>query len=155
MPSLYIPPAPPDPRRLGFSPRRNIGAVQQRRRTVNLKVAQGLTASAVPVSATAYPFLAPPVYLSGYDSFLLFLTATIAVTGTPSGVQLVVQVYDVYGNPASAPGSPYTLTMLGTTTGQLAAPLLLQNFGDLLAIGLQATTPWSGGQLALDLKAKG
>ena len=121
MPSIFIPPQPADPRRLGFSPRRNIGAVQQRRRVVALKAVQGISAASVPAAATAYPYLAPPVNLSGFDSFLLTLTATSAVSGTPVGVQLVVQCYDVTNQPVAAPNSPYTLTLFpGVTTGVLA-----------------------------------
>jgi len=156
MPSIFIPPQPADPRRLGFSPRRNIGAVQQRRRVVALKAVQGINAAGVPVAATAYPYLAPPVNLSGFDNFLLTLTATSAVSGTPSGVQLVVQCYDVSNQPVAAPNSPYTLTLFpGVTSGVLAVPILVQNFGDLVAVGIQAATPWTGGQLLLGIKAKG
>src|SRR5579875_1033760 len=98
MPSIYIPPTPGDPRRLGFSPRRNIGAVNQRQRTINYKVMQGLAAASVPVAATTYPFLGSPVYLSLLQQFHIFLTATQAVSGTPAGVQIVVQMVDVAGN---------------------------------------------------------
>lgn len=156
MPSIYIPPQPADPRRLGFSPRRTIGTVQQRRRVCWLKAVQGINAASVPTTATAYPYLAPPVNLSAFESFLLTLTATSAVSGTPAGVQLVVQFYDVTNVPVAAPSSPYSLTLFpGVTTGVLAAPILVQNFGDLVAVGIQAATPWSGGQLLIGIKAKG
>ena len=156
MPSIYIPPTPNDPRRLGFSPRRNIGSINQRQRTINYKVGQGLAASSVPVMATVYPFLSSPVYLSLLQQFHVFLTATQAVSGTPAGVQIVVQMVDVSGNFTAMAGSPYAITILGgVTTGLLAAPLLITNHGDLVAIGLQATTPWAGGQLMLSVKGKG
>lgn len=156
MPSIYIPPQPADPRRLGFSPRRNIGAVNQRQRTVNLKLVQGLVAANTPAAATAYPFLAPPVYVTNLATFHLFLVATQAVSGTPAGVQFVVQLVDVNGNFAAAPGSPYNLTLIpGATTGLIAQPVLVQYVGDLIAVGLQAATPWSGGQLLIGLKGKG
>ena len=59
------------------------------------------------------------------------------------------------GTDFPVPGSPFALTLLGGTTGVLAVPLLLQNFGDLIAVGLQASSPWSGGTLMVSLKAKG
>lgn len=156
MPSIYIPPQPPDPRRLGFNPRRIIGAVNQRQRTVNLKLVQGLNAASVPVAATTYPFLAPPVYLTDLASFHVFIVATGTLSGTPSAVQVVVQLVDVNGNFAAGPGSPFNVTLIaGATTGLIAEPLLVQNVGDLVAIGLQAATPWAGGQLLLGLKGKG
>jgi hypothetical protein len=155
MPSIYIPPAPPDPRRLGFNPRRNTGAVNARRRNINLKVMQGLAAASTPAAATAFPFLCGPFYLTDVDLFHVFLTATAAVSGAPAGVQIVVQQSDASGNMTAIAGSPFNLTLLGGTTGILAAPLLVQNFGDLVAIGLQASTPWAGGTLAVIVKAKG
>jgi hypothetical protein len=155
MTALYIAAAPPDPRRAGYYPRRNIGGVNLRRRLIDLKLVQGINAAGVPVQATAYPYLAPPVYLSGYDHFLVLLSATGALSGDASGVQLVVQFYDVFSNPVAAPGSPFALTLTGASLGVVAAPILVQNFGDLVAIGVQAASPWSGGQLGLNLKAKG
>jgi hypothetical protein len=156
MPSIFIPPQPPDPRRLGFNPRRNIGAVNQRRRVVNLKVAQGLDAQQVPVAATAYPFLAAPLYLADVAVFHIFLTATIAVTGAATGAQIVLQYADGNGNFAAYPGSPFALTLIpGVTSGVLAQPLLVQHHGDLVAIGLQAASPWTSGQLAILVKGKG
>jgi hypothetical protein len=72
------------------------------------------------------------------------------------GVQLVVQCYDVTNQPVAAPNSPYPLILFaGVTTGVLALPILVQNFGDLVAVGIQAATPWTGGQLLLGIKAKG
>jgi hypothetical protein len=156
VPSIFIPPQPPDPRRLGFTPRRNVGHHNLRRRVINLKVAQGLAAASVPTAATVYPFLAAPVYLTDVDLFHLVLTATQAVSGSPAGVQIVVQMVDVNGNFAAMPGSPFTLTLIaGATLGQLATPLLVQNFGDLVAVGLQAASPWAAGQLVVGIKAKG
>lgn len=156
MPSIFIPSQPPDPRRLGFNPRRNIGAVNQRRRVLNLKVAQGLDAHQVPLAATAYPFLAAPVYLADVDAFHVFLTATIAVAGAASGVQIVLQYADGNGNFTAYPGSPFALTLIpGASSGVLAPPLLVQHHGDLIAIGLQAASPWTSGQLAILVKGKG
>lgn len=156
MPSIFIPPAPPDPRRLAFSPRRNIGHVNARRRSINLKVAQGLVAASVPTAATVYPFLAAPVYLADVDLFHIFLTATLAVSGSPAGVAIVVQYADGAGNFVAYPGSPFALIMIaGTTIGVIAQPLLIQNYGDVFAVGLQALSPWLGGQLAIFAKGKG
>lgn len=156
MSAIFIPPAPPDPRRLGFNPRRNIGAVNARKRVLNLRLVQGLDAHAVPVAATAYPYLAAPFYLTDVDAFQVFLTAQQAVSGTPSGVQIVVQLTDGYGNFVPAPGSPYALALLpGVTTGVIAQPLAVQSFGELVALGLQASAPWAGGQLAITVKGKG
>ena len=50
-------------------PRRNIGSMNQRQRTINFKVGQGLVAASVPTTATVFPFLCSPVYLSLLQQF--------------------------------------------------------------------------------------
>jgi hypothetical protein len=161
MPSIFIPGQPYDPRKDGFYQRRLTGRAYGNRRTINLKVAQGLSASGIPTAATSYPYLTAPVYLKDVDLFHVLLTAQSTLSGSPAGVQLVVQMagdYTSAGAFVAMPGSPFALTLIGGATAPgsvVAAPLLVQNYGDLVAIGLQAASPWAGGTLQLSIKAKG
>jgi hypothetical protein len=134
----------------GGSFSRSLGYVVMRRKMYRSQVRGGISASAL----TTTPTYANPVDLSAYTEALIILTASATVSGAPAGVKLYCQITDYLGNFSDHPDFIGGVAITPTVTIGILAVLKATNLGDMVRIGVSATTAWAGGTIALGIKAK-